>query len=328
MKTLVISDYGVRIRFRNGLFLVEKNGEKMEIPPLNIEQVIIATGGVMISSKAIRKMIDYGIDLVILDTWGMPIGRVYPPYISRTVETRRAQYRAYGCDRGIQVVKEIIYAKIMNQAGLLKRYYGITRDKALRDSSLQLIQLADQVYDVDDEYDNAINKLRHMEAEAARIYWSSYSLLIPRDCGFDSRDQDSTDPINTLLNYGYGLLYKDVWRALVLAGLDPYAGYMHVDRSGKPVLVYDFVEQFRQLIDFIILRIVRRGWRPMIEEGLLTLDTRRYLIRHYEEFMDSTKTRFYTEQPISIRQAMKRSAYLLASFLRGESLFRGFIWEW
>ena len=54
--------------------------------------------------------------------------------------------------------------------------------------------------------------------------------------------------MNALLNYGYGILYSQVWSALTLAGLEPFAGFLHVDRPGKPSLVLDFIEEFRQPI--------------------------------------------------------------------------------
>lgn len=328
MKTLVVSSYGVRLRYRNGLFIVEDKENKSTIPPSSLNQIIIVTGGVSITSKAVRTIIDHGIDLVFLDSHGLPIGRVYPPFINRTVETRRSQYIAYGSDKAVHIIREIIYSKIMNQSGLLMRYYRQTYDKSLRNASRELTALADEARSFDGAFEEARRELMIMEAQAARIYWPMYAQLLPEDLDFDSRDQDSTDPVNVMLNYSYGILYKEVWKALVLAGLDPYAGYMHVDRSGKPVLVFDFIEQFRFIADYIVLRMLRRGWRPVIDEGLLKRDSRAKIISYLENFMDKSKTRYYTDTPLTLRQAMKRSALQLASFLRGKSMFQGFIWEW
>ena len=130
------------------------------------------------------------------------------------------------------------------------------------------------------------------------------------------------------LNYGYGILYSECWKALVLAGLDPYAGYMHVDRSGKPVLVFDFIEQYRFIVDYTLLKLFRRGWRPELVNGFIEYGSRAKIASQVIEFMEKNKTRRYGEQPLTLRQALKKNAFQLAGFLRGEQVFKGFVWEW
>ena len=72
--------------------------------------------------------------------------------------------------------------------------------------------------------------------------------------------RDSTDPVNSLLNYGYGMLYRQVEGAVILAELDPFGGYLHVDRPGKLSLVYDFVEEFRQqVVDRVVVAMLNKG---------------------------------------------------------------------
>ncbi|MET1159366.1 MAG: CRISPR-associated endonuclease Cas1 [Thermoprotei archaeon] len=326
-KTVVVSGYGVRIRFRKGVFRVEKRDGVEEYNPVEIEQVIVATSGVSLTSKTIRKMIEYGIDLVFLDSRGYPIGRIYPPYINRTVDTRRAQYSSYGGDRAIHFIKEVVYAKISNQAGLVKRYYYYTRSDYLREDYEKLIGIREEVVGVSGDYSEVIEKLRSLEARAARIYWGSYALLLPRELGFEGRDQDSMDPVNVSLNYGYGILYSECWKALVLAGLDPYAGYMHVDRSGKPVLVFDFIEQFRFIVDYALLGMFRHKWRPEIVNGLLEYGSRTRIIEAINNFLDK-QTSEINGSVVTLRQAIKRKAFELASHLRGETLYTGFVWNW
>jgi len=98
----------------------------------------------------------------------------------------------------------------------------------------------------------------------------------------------------------------------VLAGLDPYAGFLHVDRSGKPVLAFDFVEMFRFAADLSLLYLLKKGWRPRIQGGLLDYESCRKIV----------------EAPITLRQAMKKAALALASYLRGDGVFEGFVYRW
>src|SRR5438477_161295 len=70
----------------------------------------------------------------------------------------------------------------------------------------------------------------------------------------------AVDPLNSALNYGYGVLYAQVEQALILAGLDPYAGFLHADRPGKPSLVLDLIEEVRQtVVDRTVIGLVNRG---------------------------------------------------------------------
>ncbi|MEM1644183.1 MAG: CRISPR-associated endonuclease Cas1 [Desulfurococcaceae archaeon] len=325
MKTIIVSGYGVRLRFRKGVLKIESGEECREIPLANIDQVVVATSGVWFSSKLIRKLIEYGVDIVILDSRGYPIGRVYPPYINKTVETRRHQYKAYGGEKALHIIKELAYSKIVNQAAVLRRYYSYTKDQVLKDSCEQLHSLASSARNINASFEEAREALRLIEAEAARVYWASYSTLLPSDLKFPGRDHDSQDPVNMSLNYLYSILYGECWKALVLAGLDPYAGFMHVDRSGKTSLVYDFVEQFRFIAELLLLAMLKHGWRPSISNGLLDYKSRVEMIKKINEFMDSTKAKYIDEAPQTIRQVIKRSAFALSSHLRGDGVFKGYI---
>lgn len=328
MKTLVVAGYGVRLRYRSGLIIVESREEREEVPVAELDQVVVATSGAWFSSKLVRKLIEHGVDLVFLDSRGLPTGRVYPPFINKTVETRRAQYASYGTSRSVHVMREIVYGKIFNQTMVLKKYYYNTRQEGLREAYTRLLDHASRVRVVEAPLDKAREELRGIEAEAARLYWPSYALLLPRELGFNGRDQDSGDPVNTVLNYVYGVLYSECWRSLVLAGLDPYAGFIHVDRSGKPVLVYDFVEMFRFSGDLAVLYLFRRGWRPVLNNGLLDYESRARIIQELNSLLDNTRVFYIDENPVTLRQALKKTAYYMASYLRGDGVFEAFTYRW
>lgn len=329
LKTLLLSGYGIRTRYRKGLLILEsKTNGKQEIPLADIHQVIVVSSGIWFSSKLVRKLIEHGVDLVFLDSRGLPVGRIYPPYINKTVETRRAQYSAHSTHRGINITKEIVYAKLVNQANLLKKYYYYTRIEDLRENSGKIIDLATKARNFETSFNDIKEKLRSIEAEAAKFYWPSYALLLPRELNFEGRDQDSDDPVNTSLNYSYGILYNECWKALVLAGLDPYAGFLHVDRSGKPVLVFDFVEMFRFIADNTLLAMFRKGWKPRINNGLLDYESRLRIIENINKFMEDTKTHYLDESPVNLKQVIKKTSFALASYLRGEGVFEGYVHRW
>ncbi len=128
----------------------------------------------------------------------------------------------------------------------------------------------------------------------------------------------ATDPVDSLLNYGYGILYAQVERALVLAGLDPYAGFVHADRPGKPSLVLDLIEEFRQVVvDRVVFGLVNRHFTvEQNERGLLSDATRRSLPEKVIKHLESEVP--YEGKRYELRIVLQSQARHLAAFLRGD----------
>jgi CRISPR-associated protein Cas1 len=325
VRELVLKGFGVRVQSRKGLLVVEGEEGKLEVSPSELDQVVVVSSGISLTSGAVRLLMRHGVDLLFLDEKGEPVGRLYPPFVNRTVLTRRKQYEAYLSELRWLVVGAFVEAKIRNQANLLK-YYAKSRE-------------LDELKTCAAEVEASIEKLpaalgdpqrvMSVEAEAARAYWSGFALLVPRHLGFEGRDPESPDPVNMCLNYCYRLLYSACWRALVLAGLDPYAGFLHADRSGKESLVYDYSEMFKPpAVDRMLLKLLSTGFEPQAENGLLTRDTRGQLVKAFREWVQR-KARPSSGEPCTLEQAVKRWAFKLASFLRGEEReYTGFVEPW
>ena len=335
-KTVVIDGYGVKVSTERGLLVIRNGSDKQKIGLTEIEQVVIATSGVSITSGAIRLLLRNNVDVVFLDSRGLPIGRIYPPYVNRTVDTRRGQYMLFYNDKAsIQLVTEIMYSKIYNQAGHLRRLAKQLDRPGLRENAYRMLtEYLEDTSSIRGTLEIAREKIRIAEAKAAHIYWESLATTIPPELGFDSRKPGTgEDIVNRCLDYMYGLLYSEAWKALVLAGLDPYAGFMHVDRSGKPVLVYDFVEMFRPShVDYPLFSRLRNGWVPEWKddrEGLLSLETRRELIKLFRENLDRKAGFKGSDRRRRLGSILVHFAFKLASYARGESTsYTGFQMVW
>ncbi len=327
MSTLIIKDYGISLRYRKGLLLICKNGQILKkIALANIEQIIIVTSGVMISSKLVRAIIRANIDLIFLDHKGEPIARLDPPYHTKTILTRRLQYEAYNNSKGVQIAKALAYAKVRNQAGML-RYIARNRSdlslkEELREVAMLIDRKAEEIALIQAKcIDHVRNKIINLEAEAARLYWSTIANLLPEELEFTGRNQEGEDVFNKMLNYGYGILKIATWRALLIVGLDPYAGYLHVDRSGRPSLILDFMEQFRQpIVDRTLFAMVSREKiepeKVLEPDGRLTSDFRAKIASEILKKMEN-KVRYHDEK-IKLNIIIKRQARKLARYLRGE----------
>jgi len=304
MKTLEIADYGVKVSAKGRTFVVSKKGEKPKnVSPAEVDQILIMTSGVTITSKAVRLALDHGIDIVFLDSRGLPYGRLYLSEPIKTVETRKAQYLAI-LKGDSEIPKEIIRAKVKNQAGHVKYWF-----KKLGIEGNDYKQIEEKADD---------------EATAARYYWHAISRIIP----MKGRDPESSDEYNVSLNYAYAILYSNVHRVLQLVGLDPYAGFIHKDRSGKESLVYDFSEMFKPVVvDFPLVSLFVEGFKPEVKDGLLDVKSRKKIADSVINALNS-KVKDELGEVRTCYQAMRAYALKLASALRGEEKFRGFVKLW
>ncbi len=167
-----------------------------------------------------------------------------------------------------------------------------------------------------------------VEGTAGRIYWEGVKEIIGHKVEFFGREhRGATDEVNSLLNYGYGILYSQVWGAVINAGLEPFAGFLHVDWPGKPSLVLDMVEEFRQpVIDRPVIAYVNLGISIGMKEGLLDSETRKAIGDKVMERLLSTES--YHGKQYQIRSIIQMQARKLASFLRGDGEYKAFSFKW
>jgi CRISPR-associated protein Cas1 len=111
------------------------------------------------------------------------------------------------------------------------------------------------------------------------------------------------------------------------AGLEPFAGFLHVDRPGKPALVLDLIEEFRQpVVDRAVIAALTKGLRPETREGLLTENSRRAVAGAVLERLESeTGFRGRRHRLKSVIQIQARN---VASYLRGGEPYRAFAFKW
>ncbi len=268
-RVLHVAGYGVKLGARGWSLVVEGPDGRTTVPLSEVDVVVVATSGVSVTSSALRRMLRAGVELVVMDHRGDPVGILYSSHYTRTPATRRAQYEAYRDWRGVWVVAEIASAKIESQACHLEKLSARLGERWLREEAERVREKAAEAREAalsKGNVEEARREAMAREAEAARRYWGGLAAILPQELGFEGRDQEAPDPFNAALNYGYGILYSLAWKALLLAGLDPYAGFLHVDRSGKPVLTFDYVELFRvAAVDSPLVEEVLRGWRPSFE---------------------------------------------------------------
>ena len=174
-----------------------------------------------------------------------------------------------------------------------------------------------------------LDTLLGIEGATARTYFSEFPGMIKaRDLSFDFRGRNRRpprDPVNAVLSFLYGMLIKQAMVTALTVGFDPYLGFYHQPRYGKPALALDLVEEFRPLIaDSVCLSLINNGElgpEHFITRGdaaALTQNGRRKVIESYERRMDTLVTHPLFGYAVSYRRILEIQARLLSRHLLGE----------
>ncbi len=337
---LIVDETGAFISKHQGRLFVKKGKEVLAKAPLmHLQQVIITGKAVSLSSDTVMACADLGIPLHFVDFRGKPYANLYAAGLTETVLTRREQLLAERDERGLQFAVAIATAKIHNQAALL-RYMGKYRKETAPDVYEELRLIALEVLDHLEplrrftEKHHTVAEVRSelmgTEGRAAQKYWAGIKLAVAVGENWRGRKgRGAVDPFNSALNYGYGILYGQIERAIVLAGLDPYAGFVHVDRPGKPSLVLDLIEEFRQpVVDRTIAAMFNQKTAITLNDDHLLTDTSRKAIAA-KVLERLEKTEKYENKRVPLRIIIQNQARHLATFVRRDrEQYVGFSVKW
>lgn len=302
------------------------------LPFFRLQEILVVGEGISVSTDLIGEACRRGIRIAFLSPSSRPVALLTSPYLTATVETRRAQLASTTNATGAGLARWLAAGKLHNQEKLL-RYFGKSREGAAReplDAGASAIRAARKsVLALGGANPDEIRgSVMGIEGAASRAYWSAISAVLPPSAGFRKRVHDHpSDPVNSALNYGYGILYAHVWGAVLNAGLEPFAGYLHTDRPGKPSLVLDLTEEFRQpVVDRPLFSWLTRGGALSLKGSLLDDSSR-------EEVAARVLARLNAEEPHrgarhQLRSIIQMQARLLASAVRGLREYRPFAFKW
>ncbi len=231
-----------------------------EIPTTNLEEIIIEAN-VSISTQAIKLLANQGVPVLFLER-NSPVAILHPEIAHGTVEVRRQQLLAYYDKRGVEFANQIVKAGIKNKVILIKK---TTKRRNLNQKAIEKINFSIQKIEKliqklpvkASQISLAREVLFGIEGEAAKNYFQAFKEILDHEWKFEGRNRrPPKDPINSMLSYGYAILYSKIFSATIIAGLEPFAGFLHTDKSGKPSLALDLIEEFRQaIVDKVILKI-------------------------------------------------------------------------
>ncbi len=251
---LVVQKAGAQVGQRGGEFIVSIKKEVIRKLPLHQVRAIYLYGAVQVTAQAAESCLEHGIDVAYFAASGRFLGllRGLP---ASGVDARLGQARMFAEPFfRLKQSRECIRAKIHNQRTMLMRN-GEVPDRVLR----QLAAARDATEDARD-----LGELLGCEGAAASLYFEQFaSMLKGAEWRFDFQGRNRRpprDPVNALLSLGYSILAKELAGVCHAVGLDPFLGFMHQPRYGRPALALDLMEEFRPLIaDSVAISLINRG---------------------------------------------------------------------
>lgn len=337
-RQLILDKYGLFLSKHSERLRVKSEGQIVEeVPLIHLDSVLITSRGVSISSDVVEICAERGIDIIFISGTGDVYGRLSGPALVGTVKTRREQLMALGDRRGFELGRAFAAGKIQNQKNIIRyfaryrkvvdsRLFGFLEDsrKRLEGNIKSLMELNGQ--NVDEVRDSILN----IEGRSAAIYWDAMGAMLKDEIEWPGREgRGATDPVNSALNYSYAILYGQIEKAIILAGLDPYAGFVHTDRAGKPSLVLDLIEEFRQqVVDRMIFGMLGKGSELRVDgEGRLDEKTRKTIVQKLFERLDGEER--YAGMKQKLRTIILKQAQAVASYVRGDrSVYKPFVGGW
>ena len=315
---------------------------KERIPLIKVDEVVVL-GEVTLTASALHLLLERDIEITFLGHYGQFKGRLSPPF-SKNAILRMAQYRAHqDMTRRCELARRFVIGKLSNQRQRLQRFNRTHRDAEVSQAIRQLTDLIGGLATLpvhqppgtkplasgDHRVEGtALEIILGMEGAGSAAYFRCFGKLLsnPAQWPFPGRvKRPPTDPLNSLLSFGYSLLTNKVASAVQLVGFDHFVGYLHSSFYGRPALALDLIEEFRPVIvDSVVLTLLNnRMLTPndfVIELGAYRLkdERRKVFFTKFEERLNEEVSHPIFGYKTTYRRCLELQVRLLAKFITGE----------
>jgi CRISPR-associated protein Cas1 len=326
-EVLVVQTPGAQVGQRGDQLVVSVKGEDARKLPGQQVRAIYLYGAVQLTAQAVDTCLELGIDVAYFSPAGRFLGllRGLP---ASGVDARRGQYRLFELPGvRLQLAREVIRAKIHNQRVMLMRNGDVPE---------RVLQLMAGFRDATTGA-REVTELLGIEGSAAALYFEQFESMLKRreDWKFDWRGRNRRpprDPVNALLSLGYSMLAKELTGVCHAVGLDPFFGFMHQPRYGRPALALDLMEEFRPLVaDSVAISEVNRcelGPEDFIRSAngtFLNDRGRKVFWEAWFRRLDTEVSHPEFEYKMAYRRMLEVQARQLWRFVRGEAAgYHGF----
>lgn len=303
---LYINTYGAYLHVKDQMFEVrlknEEAGDQIRLFSANKVETIIMAEKCALSSDAVKLALTYNIDIIFTEYDGRPLGRIWHSKLGSTTKIRKHQLVASLNQVGVKAIKNWIHAKNNNQIELLRQLkkhrekHHQTIDEAIR--KMEALNISVSALEAD-KISEIAETIRGLEGTSGRLFFEVLATIIPKEYSFSGRSaRPAKDQFNAFLNYAYGILYSKVEKSLMIAGLDPYLGFLHRDDYNQLSFVFDFIEPYRIYAVEVVFKLfsgkkVSNKHTDIITNGFtLNKEGKELLVNAFNAYMDTDTIRY------------------------------------
>jgi CRISPR-associated protein Cas1 len=322
--------------------MVLSPARKEHIPLVKVDDVVVM-GEVTLTASALHLLLERNIDITLLGYYGQFKGRLSPP-LSKNALLRMAQYRAHDdMSKRCGLARQFVMGKLSNQRTMLQRHYRRRTDADLGQAIDQMTDHLRQLETLPLDKINTgkpllsgekriegtpLEQILGLEGRSSAVYFQCFGKRISdqEQWLFAGRiKRPPTDPVNSLLSFGYSLLTSKIASTVQLVGFDHFIGYLHSSFYGRPSLALDLIEEFRPVIvDSVVLSMLNNNMLTIedfvVELGAYRLqdERRNAFFTKFEERLNEELTHPIFGYKVTYRRCIELQARLLAKVLTGE----------
>jgi CRISPR-associated protein Cas1 len=320
---LYLQEPGSHVGKRSEHLVVKKDGQELTKVPMHTLRQVVVFGNVQVSTQALETLAANDIFVAYMTGHGRFLG-TFAPAMLKNVGLREAQFRLFAePERCLDLTRAVVRAKLSNQRTLLMRWLRGEGDRGSDEPAAR--ELAELLRRVDRA--NALDSLLGLEGQGAAVYFGQFGRFLKDSLGFDFTTRNRRpprDPVNALLSFAYALLAKDCFAAVSAVGFDPYKGFFHSNRHGKPSLALDLMEEFRPVIaDSVVITLINNEQVSksdfLLANGACQLNEsgRRAFFRAYEQRKATVVTHPVYGYKMSYGRMLEVQTRMLAAYVRG-----------
>ena len=335
LNTLYLQEQGSILLKDGDRFSVEKEGRQInEINVRRVEQILVL-GNITLSTLAMQYCMKSNIPVTFLSQHGSYFGRLEATTADQSAIERFQYLRSLDEPFALDLARRIVEAKIRNSCTMIQKERALAWEsngelKEKFDTTLLLMHaLLEQSKTCE-----SIDVLRELASKSAALYFELYGLLFKKEFPFYSNAfsrvrRPPTDPVNSLLSFGYTLLHTNIFSLVRMRGMNPYIGFLHAEEKGNPAMINDLIEEFRTLIDSMTLHTLNKGvlrnrdfYYPATQGGcFMTDDARKKFLAVFEQRMWEESHDQQSGQTMNIRRLIESQVIKISEVLAGKRAF-------
>jgi CRISPR-associated protein Cas1 len=335
-RPLYLNTPGYRVGCKDEVLTIKDKDKLIDEVRMRDVSHVALFGNVQISTQAIQSLCEQEVPVTYFSMGGWFYG-ITRGHAMKNVFLRMEQFRLAREEKTcLALARQFVHGKIRNHRTLLMRNHLEPPEAIIG----KLKRASEDALTA-----NSIEELLGIEGAAASQYFQQFGGMVKVEddlpglglsventkqrmfnFNFNHRNRrPPTDPVNAMLSLAYSMLAKDCTLAALAVGFDPYLGFYHQPRFGRPALGLDLMEEFRPLIaESTVLNCINNRVvtdKDFVKAGQavnLTAPGRKRFFQTYEQRMSSLITHPLFDYKVSYRRALELQARLLAKTLTGE----------